>query len=429
MTYAEPIPDRADLLRQIERANRLAGPWVVVQLALAVVLGWAVDWRVVVDSPLLSVVAAGIIVGPHVMSVLMQWALKKKEIGDLKETTRFGEFDKHRLRALVDDTLGRLGLPPPGPPVYVTADKTLNAGALHLGLGGFLRSLNGVYLNRQVLHRLTAAEVQDVIGHELGHFYRYYLLNQRFQGLTLLVGGLAGLLVAQWIGLSSLFGIVALSICGSACWYVSGKLYAGNIEAIEYLCDDFGAHVHGVVTSINGLLKIGADSELQLAIHQQELLTRRHKNLSARDVVEAIAAAIPYGHTSREDLDRAVTESLKRRSLERQQVSIKGFLEYAWQGDDEDELETEMKKVRALQAAPRIDWESLLDRPGVIALNERRIEELVALLVAHPEQLLFRLPEEAGRTDDVHPPLRMRILYLWNNRREIEAAGSRFDRR
>ena len=103
--------------------------------------------------------------------------------------------------------------------------------------------------------------------------------------------------------------------------------------AIEYLCDDLGAQVHGVHVSINGLLKLGADSEMQAAIQQQELLSRRHGNLNARDVIEAIEAAIPYGHTSKETLERAVEESLKRRSQSRRNLSLKGFLEYAWQGD------------------------------------------------------------------------------------------------
>ena len=72
--------------------------------------------------------------------------------------------------------------------------------------------------------RLTPKEVQDIIGHELGHFYRYYLLNQRFRAITLMIGAMSGLLVTHWIGMSSIFSMVALSLCGSACWMVSGWL-------------------------------------------------------------------------------------------------------------------------------------------------------------------------------------------------------------
>lgn len=424
MDVVGPIPSRSQLIRRVESANRIAAPWVVVQLLLCALLAWGVDWRSVVEMPLLSVLAVAVIVGPHLMAVLRQWALPKKNIDDLKEQTRYGEFDKHTLRRLVDDALLRLKLPLPGPPVYVTADKTLNAGALHLGLGGFFRSLNGVYLNRQVLHRLTAAELQDIIGHELGHFYRYYLLNQRFQSLTLLLGALAGLLVSQWIGMSGFIGLIALTFCGSAAWFVSDRLYARNAEAIEYLCDDFGAQVRGVVVSINGLLKVGADGELHAAVHQQELLSRRYQNLNARDVIEAVSSAVPYGHTSREELQAAVEQALRQRSQARRRLSLTGFWQFAWRGDEDLDVDDDMEKIRRMQSVPRLDWESLLDRPGTITLDERRIAVLVAMLEAHPEQVLVRLPEELGDSDDVHPPLRMRILYLWKHRREIEGAAA-----
>ena len=197
--------------------------------------------------------------------------------------------------------------------------------------------------------------------------------------------------------------------------------------AIEYLCDDFGGQVHGVQVSINGLLKLGAESEMQAAIQQQELLSRRHGNLNARDVVEAIEAAIPYGHTSKETLERAVEESLKRRSQDRRNLSVKGFLEYAWQGDDETEVEEAAKKLRRLQTIPRLDWEPLLDRSRQAELDERRIEQLVGLIEAQPDQVLFRLPDEVGETDGVHPPIRSRILYLWKNRREIDAARTSWE--
>lgn len=421
---ATSLPRRSELLSRLERANRLAAPWTALQIVVTAALAYLVDWSAAAASPLISIVAVTVVVGPELMGVLRFAAARRKEIGDLKEQTRFGEFDKHKLRRLVDETLVRLQLPLPGPPVFVTADKSMNAGALHLGFGGFFRGLNGVYLNRQVLHRLTPAEVQDIVGHELGHFYRYYLVVDRLRIVTLLMAATAGLFTAQWLGLSNWIGFVALAGCSSAAWYFTGYLHARNGEAIEYLCDDLGAQVNGVVTSINGLLKVGADAELQLAVHQQELRSRRYGNLNARDIVEAIEAATPYGHTTREELQQAVEASLKRRSQDRRRLTLGGFLEFAWQGDGDEGLDEALQKARAVQKLPRLDWESLLDEPGRIALNEQQVAQLVEWLEDDPKLLLFQLPSEVGDAEDVHPPLRSRILYLWKNRREIAGAAT-----
>ncbi|MGC3969685.1 MAG: M48 family metalloprotease [Pirellulales bacterium] len=312
MAKLAPIPRREDLLAQVDRANVAAARWVVVQILLCGLFGWLIDWHQVLDAPITAAVAAAVVVGPQLMSLLHYMATQRKEIDDLKEQTRFGNFDKHRLRYLVNDTLHRLGLPLPGPPVYITADRTLNASAMNVGLAAFFRSLNGVYLNRQVLHRLTPAEVQDIIGHELGHYFRYYLLSDRCRGLTLLMGALACVLVTQWVDMEGMFAYVALMIVGTATWFVSGLLGAGTGEAVEYLCDDLGAQVHGVVTSINGLLKLGADGEMQTAIYHQQLVHRKHDNINTADVVEAINQAIPYGYTNQEELERAVHDALER---------------------------------------------------------------------------------------------------------------------
>lgn len=422
MRDIDTIPNRSELIERIERANRTAIPWILVQFILALGLGASVRWEQLSEQPLTALVAVMVILGPHVMGILRQYAVNKKEIGDLKEQTRYGQFDKYRLRQLVDNTLDRLDIPRPGPPVYITADKSLNAGALHLGLGGFFRALNGVYLNRQILYHLTPEEVQDIVGHELGHFYRYYLLTQRFHWLTLLLGAFSALLVCQHLGMSSYVSVFALSVSGSVFWMVSGWLFSRNIQSIEYLCDDFGAHVHGTTVSVNGLLKLGAESEMHLGIQQQCLSTRDQANLRAKDVIEAVEAATPYGHISREELERAVELAIKKRSKDRQKLSLVGFLEFAWKSDeDESEIDEIVEKIKKVQEVPRLNWEALLHVPGQISLNDRQVEQLTQMIEAYPDHVLFHCPEEIGESDGTHPPISSRILYLVKNKREIES--------
>ena len=417
-------PRRQDLLRRIEAANRWCLPIALVQLAAIALIGYLIDWQQAIAEPLVTTVAIGAIVGPFSMGLLRFWFAKKKRIEDLQEQTRFGEFDKHRLRSLFQDTLRRLGLPDDRLPVFVVADKSMNAMMMHIGMGSILRSMNGIYLHRQVLHKLNAEEVQDIIGHELGHYYKHYILADRYRWLTLILGSLAGLYIAQLLGAEGAFTIAALILCSQGLWWLAAIPHARHAMAIEYLCDDLGAQVHGVATSVSGLMKLGAEAEILTAVQQQAVFSANRGKLNAREIVEAIEAAIPYGHASTDELQAAVEKQLKRKSQEG--ATLGGFLHYMWNSDVDaeatEELEKETRKLKALQMIPRLDWESLLDDPRRLEFSERSLAKLIDLIESRPEGALFHTAEALGETDGMHPPLRQRILYLWYNRKEIEQA-------
>ncbi len=413
------VPRKDELLIQLARANQFAWMWVFVELCCVAGASMLVDWATALQEPIVSLVAVGMIVGPTGMSILRLWVQKKKEIGELKESTSFGQFNKHRLRSLYKDTVRRLGLPDENLPVYITADKSLNASAVRLGLLGFFKSMNGIYLNRQVLHRLEPEEVQDIMGHELGHYYKYYLVNQRFTSLTILLGAILGLLIGQWTGMSSFFSVIVSAAGASLLFKLDGFLWSRNGMAIEYLCDDLGAQVCGLATSVNGLLKLGVDAEMQLEIQQQTLLSKKAGNLSPRAIMEAVEKALPYGQTSPQELDDAIQRSLKERAHYENQKSLTGFLDYAWNSDNQEDIDEQidmqMKAFRALHALPRLEWEALLSNPVEVAFQDYEIAALVALIKENPDKVLFRLPQEAGLVADVHPPLRERILFLAEN--------------
>ena len=420
------VPDRAALLRQLEAANRFVWLSVPGQLVAVGCFAWLIDWHRVEANPLLPTIAIAFMVGPFFLGVMQSWVQKKKEIGNLREDTLFGQYDKYRLQTLFQDTLQKLNLPDEKLPVYITADKFLNAGAMHLGFGGFFKSLNGVYLNRQVLHKLEPEEVQDIMGHELGHYYRHYLLGDPFRAITTALGALLGIYVSQVVGMGSIISMIALSVCATAFWSVSNFQRARHGQTIEFLCDDLGAQVHGVEASINGLMKLGADFELQQAVLQQAMQSRHYEGLSPAEIMQAVQTAVPYGHVSSDELEKAVEHSLKKQAKQSQQASLSGFAKYLWNSDLEEdakeEFDEELRKIARIRSAPRLNWESLLNDPERLHLSEPQIEQLVDMIGTQPSHLLFHIPDEAGSLDGVHPPLKLRILYLWNNRDEIEAA-------
>jgi Zn-dependent protease with chaperone function len=419
------IPTREALLERFAHARRLDTAWLMAQVGGLVVLAFLVDWNDAATRPIISLVAAMSVVGPIMTSVAIAWAQNKREIGQLKEQTRFGEFDKHRLRSLLIDTLSRLRMQEVQVPVYITPNRMLNAGSVNLGFTGYLLGMNGVYLNRQVLHKLSPAEVQNIMGQELGHYRMYRLPSERFLELTFGVGALFGIFVSQLINMPGFFGILLQVVLASAFWWIASFPRAMVGSVVELLCDDLGAQVQGVEASVSSFLKIGLESELLYTVHLQALLANKENHsLSVAKIAETVEAAVPYGHFTHEELERAVNEALQNRKRKEEKISLLGFLDYIWNSDqdDDDESIAEIEaQVKALQQWPRLEWEDLLETPQGINLNATNMEALVNLIAENPDHVLFQLPEEIGKGDSVHPPIRIRILYLWKNRLAIAA--------
>lgn len=421
------VPRREDLLLKIQQANQYVGLVILFHVVTIGALAFFIDWIQVINRPLLYIIASGVVVGPFALQILQRLAQKRKEIGDLKESTRFGQFDKHRLRVLFNETLQKLGLPQVHLPVYVTADRTMNAYSSHLGYGlaVLFPQLNGIYLNRQLLRKFEPAEVQDTMGHELGHYYAHYLKSTRYYLLSCLVGIVLAIGITQWVGLDSIVGYLSLAICASAAFFFTSRRSVAQIHAIEYLCDDFGAHVNGIEAGINGLMKLGAAAEVETTIFFESLLSHKFAKLSAPEILETLQQAIPYGHVSQTELEQAVQTQLVKQT--QKGPSLSGFFKYAWQGDAEaemgDELKEYAKTYQRLRAMPRLDWESLLVDPTRVKFYGETLSQLIEMIEDHPGIPLFHeLP--ADTANDTHPPTFMRVLYLWYNREGIASSSA-----
>jgi Zn-dependent protease with chaperone function len=412
---SKPIPDRDDLLEQLRRANSSTFAWVTIRLIAVVALAVLIDWREVLQTPIVTGTACLVLIGPFIMELLTIWGQKKKRLEDIKETTRFGDLDKYRLQTLFQQTLKKLSLPDERIAVYVTNDKSLNAGALRLGR--LFGSLDGIYLNRQILHKLREDEIQAVMGHELGHFYRFYLTGDRFRLLSLALGTLLAIFVVQKTGLEDIFGFLLLAIISFYFWRVSGMGMLKHGQAIEFLCDDFGARVNGIESSISGLMKIGLDAEQRQHL-ELELLARtgKHEVLTQRDVLAAVEKSIPYGHVADDQLYESVQAELKAKAQTKRQTSIAGFFRYLWESDeadDEDYMDELQRRAKHINQMQRLNWESVLDTSLDVRFSESQVERLVQMIDDNPQHVLFRLLDQ---NDGVHPPLSDRIRYLWKNR-------------
>ena len=100
MASAIPVPRRSDLIDQMSRANRFAWLVLFVEIALIGIVAVIIDWQWVLREPIITTVAIGAMVCPFAASIAIQLATKKKRIEDLKESTRFGQYDKYKLQKL-----------------------------------------------------------------------------------------------------------------------------------------------------------------------------------------------------------------------------------------------------------------------------------------------------------------------------------------
>jgi len=422
MSNKNYVPRRQDLIDRLQRANQSAWPLIFFLILAIAIFSALIDWDRALNEPLLSLIAIAVAAGPFLRDILMFAVAKRKRIQDLKEQTRFGQYDKYLLQTLYKETLTKLNLPDLGVPLFIVANRSMNAAAMHVGFGSFFKSINGVYLHRQVLHKLNPQELQDIIGHELGHYFKYYLIIDRFRILTVMLATLASLWVIQISRLDGIAAFIIISLVPGMIWWISGLPYAYNATAIEYLCDDLGAHVNGIIPSVNGLMKMGAEAELQMIVMQQATMSKVAGNLNASELIETIFSSMPYGAASKEEIETKVNAEIKRRA-ENRDITAGGFLDYVWNSEQEaateEMLAEQVKEIQRLQSQPRLDWEALLMDASNIDFDEESLPMLIAMIDRDPTYPLFRIPE--SQDDGVHPPIKSRILYLWHNRAEIES--------
>jgi Zn-dependent protease with chaperone function len=413
----QQVPDREALLEQLRRANQSTWIWIALQIVAAVILAFLIRWDQVLQAPIVSIGAGIVIVGPFFSELFYLWGQKKKRLEDIKESSRFGEFDKYDLQRLFDDTRKRLQVPMEKLPVYVVNEKSMNAAALPLGrLFGWV---NGIYLHRQLLHHVNARELQSVIGHELGHYYRFYTNGSRFRLLTLVLGVLLGVFAVQQIQLDGILGFIVMSMISSAFWMFSGISMSRHGYAIEHLCDDLGAQVHGIEAAVSSLMKVNLNAEIQYLIQLEVMaLNADHKLLTPQDIAAAIEKATPFGYNAEPELFEKIQRELKEKSAAKQQVSLSGFIKYMREldEDDEDFKEELAAQAKLVNKIDRLDWESILDDPKTVRFSLPQIESLVQMILNSPGKSLFRIPQGGQYSDGIHPPIALRILYLWKNR-------------
>ena len=233
---------------------------------------------------------------------------------------------------------------------------------------------------------------------------------------------LAALFAMQLIGYHNWWGLLVAVAISSALAYIVSLPMAQMSKTIEYLCDDFGAAASGVVAAINDLLKGGMESELSERVQIKLLeMSLAGQTLPPQEILQLYTEALPFGQVDEQKVMASVQEAAKQRVGKG--FSVVDFFKDLWGTNDvdSDDLEEMIAKAKVIHQLPKLEWPAGVGPMGNAGLNEAEIGRLVEALEANPDRLLFHLIGELPGQATTHPSFRSRILYLWNNREEIEA--------
>lgn len=421
---APHVPERDELLKRLDQYNAGATTGMAFRWILLFVAAVMTPWAWILQTPIFAGVFLLVLLGRYAHNLLPIIARKRKRVRDLRPETTLGVHDRESLLGLVRSVEQQLEIPADRYPVYLVRDKSLNAAAVSLGLDSLFGRVDGVYLHRQTLHVLGPAELAFVIGHELGHCHRYYLQATRWEALNLLVAAVAGFALLPMAAQYGWAGIVGLGLlaAGGLGFVRFTSLHA--MRTIEHLCDDYGAQAAGVVNAVNAMLKIGAESEGAARVTRFCIeMGRQRSDLDPLELMEEYERTVPFGKLDKSEADRVLAQSVQKVQQRNGKISLKGFLEYLSDEEVDEGFVDEMAGLwKRLDNTPTIDWAKPLRESGAEKLTAEQIDQVVAALEANPKALLSRAPEELI-PNSRHPPTRPRVLYLWKNRRAIEAAS------
>jgi Zn-dependent protease with chaperone function len=423
----DDVPEQAQLLERLEKSNSLAKKWQFILLIASVGLVFAIDWAWVEAQPIYTAVVMLLVPSQFLPGVVMTLMKKKKRVEELSEGFRAGEFNKPLLLSVIRETAQTLGIDQRKIPFYLTRDKDLNAYAVSVGLSSMLPSIKGVYINRQTLHVSTPQGLKATIGHELGHLFPYELHWNGGWLVKLAFGGLLALFVLQMTGDPSAWGLIAAT---GAAW---GFLYLDSIprarmsQPIEFLCDGLGARASGVEAAISDMLNFGNECQAQYELSIAALkLASQGKAINDVEAMKIYEESLGYGPTDVDGTMARIREAVANEKTAKKELSVSGLVDFMWRDNVADSNMAEARDqaialFEILEKHPQIDWKEITQWDPEVVLDEQRISRLVDEIVANPDKLLFVIPTEpAGNEDLSHPSFRLRILYLWKNRKAIE---------
>ncbi len=403
-------PRRQELLGAFRASERRALVWIAAELGatgLLLAFAWGRVGAVPAWQSLVLFVAGALGMFDFLFT---HWAGRRTGLEDVADQAIYGVHSGASLRRAVADVCRRMGLEGSRCQVSLVPDKAINAQALRVGLLPGLHGIHAVTLNRSILHLLNEEELKYVIGHELGHVFVHAPISSRCLAVHALFAGALSLAIglvaagSDWMIAAPLGGLAV------ARW-LAFRTTAAQVQQIEFLCDDCGASVVGVIPAITAIIKMGLEEEARSLLVCRVMEAKlADDDIPMAQLLAAYESSLPFGSVVPAQTHDRLVEQVRQLRRDGRQMSLGGFFRSLFSEDDTDRdgLRTAVLAMRRAASVARVPVAA-----AEVVADPRHLAACVAAIEDHPDRVLLGMEEEIDDSRQGHPCTSRRLLFLW----------------
>lgn len=309
------------------------------------------------------------------------------------------------------------------PEIYII-DEYDSAYVIDIYVFNFLKPINAIYLPIYYFNILKFDEIKAIIGHELGHFYKYILPLKRFifpLNLFLCLIPVFSLYFMNIFKEYFLFIYLFLFIPYS---FIIQKTITFQSKNAEYLSDYYSAKLFGKLNFINSLIVLSKHDEVLEYLQEKILVSiKNHNDISIKNFAFIFSQVInltPYEVFSKYELDKIVNDFFKsakvkkfRKKLSKLKVKQEiQCIDLILESLNSNDFKVDDDKI--------IDWSEFDFIKKNYRIEEDEYNYLIKSITKNlDKQLVGSLSDSDSKFNNLHPSLRKRILFLDKNISEL----------
>lgn len=340
----------------------------------------------------------------------------KVQLKDSNEN-HIGNYSKDELLNIIQEILKPNKLKEL-PKIYIFSGKEADVSTMNSLFLNFIKFLNAIFISSIVFHLLNKKELKAIMGHELGHFYKYQLHLERAIELIYLLIGLLTIYVYFVIGIFKIWMLLVILVLVYFAINILVAIITLKFEnTLEYLADFYAAKRFGKLNLINGLMTVVKSSEITEYLYKKIIDKLRKSNgLSHLDydgIVAIVMNKLPEKLMSRSMLNKFIDDTFNSKEIAELRRDTKTIDKV----EKAKFIRSTIKLYHSKNNFKIIDWNLFDFNNKDFKIDEVEYPYLIKSLIEHPEEQMFDLVYDNRKHSKMnsHPTVRERILFLEKN--------------